>query len=676
MSKKEEEKLNISIFDPSPKDQEALDWAYKNFQIMWEVQNKPYEQFNNQTLSKYLENSRKTLNLLAKPRQDGRSNVKSVAPLNKLMAILAKIALKLPGLSVTATTRNNIVDRKRGEVLKDLWQWSNDNIDREEDGNTEYFFEAFDAAADGTVIIYEGFDNQTHKRKKITDYDPDTGEVKWKSEEYQTNICYGQTVAPEDFFVWNPYLRHLQKQPKVAWRTVYDKAHFDYEFSGYKKAKYVIAGGHNAQPMENNLYRTYLKDRIENNQVEVLRVYDKFEDRMVVVANGIPLSDSPLPWKHKKYPFASTIFSPFAGGAFFWGMSLVFKLKGDTQALETLYNLGIEQAKLAVNPPVLTTAENEAEDHQLLPGRQIIVDDPKQFEQLVFKSPDQSYFSFLNVISANIDLSSVDPASQGINQKDVTARGQIIAEENARKLMGIFNALMERLVMQKSKLRISNIVQFLLVPGAEFRVEGVMVEGPNNIPTQGIREMKVIGDEGEEAESPSQLQMIEDMAKVQGINLERLNFRASYLQNIKYSVKVISESSFQQGKSLRISLETEKQYAVFQLYPNIFQSASELFFKNLMKAYEDDPQPYLDAIAASIQANNAQIQAAGGAGAMTQGLAPGALGSQQSGQPMQQPQNQQANQRANAKVAPRQLISEMAGTKGGKPELKRLAGGG
>lgn len=669
---KEEKSEIIQVYNPTDKELKAQEWAYENFNIMWDVNNKPYEQFNGNTLAKYLEESRKTLNLMAKPRLDGRSNVKSVAPLNKLMAILARIALKRPTIDVTATTRNNIVDRKRGEILKDLWIWSNENIERDEDGDTEYFFEAFDGASDGTVLVYEGFDNQTHNRKKIKDYDPDTGEVKWEKEEFTTNICYSQTIMPEDFFIWNPYLRLLQKQPKVAWRTIYDKAHFNYEFKGYKKAKYVLPGGHISAPFDTVYYKTYWKDRIENNQIEVLRVYDRFEDRMVIIANGVVLSDSPLPWKHKLYPFGKTIFSPFAGGQFFWGMSLAFKLKGDKEALETLYNLGIEQAKLAVNPPILTTAENETEDNMILPGRQIIVDDPKQFEQLIFKSPDQSYFNFLKVIGENIDLASVDPVSSGINMQDVTARGQVIAEENARKLLGIFNRLMESLVMQKAKLRISNIIQFLLVPGAEFRVEGVMVEGPNNQPTQGIREMKVVGDEGEEAETPSQLQMIEDMAKVQGVNLERLNFKASYLQQIRYSVKVVGESAYQQGKSLRISLETEKLYAVFQLFPNIFQSASELFFKNLMKVYEDDPQPYLDAIAASIQANNQQIQAAGGQqmGAMTAGLSPGSFG--QKGNM----QAQMANAQANSKVAPRKLVSEMTGHTGGKPELKKLVGAG
>jgi len=38
-----------------------------------------------------------------------------------------------------------------------------------------------------------------------------------------------------------------------------------------------------------------------------------------------------------------------------------------------IHSLDNEQAKLAVNPPYLTTAENELQDNLLLPGRKIVV---------------------------------------------------------------------------------------------------------------------------------------------------------------------------------------------------------------------------------------------------------------------------------------------------------------
>jgi len=425
--------------------------------------------------------------------------------------------------------------------------------------------------------------------------------VEFEEEDFKTNNCFNVQIRPEDFFVWNPYIRSLQRQPKIAWRTIYDEDHFKEEFQGYKKAKYVKAGVSITENLADSYYKKYWQDRLYDKQVEVLRVFSKAEKRMVIVANGVVLLDSPFPWMHAKYPFSYTIFAPFAGGEFFWGMSFAFKLKGDVAALETLYNLGIEQAKLSVNPPQLTTNDNGIKNNSLLPGRILEVDNIDNFRELQFKSPDASYFNFIEIIGKNLDLASVDPVSQGMNIKGSTARGQVIAEENARKLLGIFNLMMENLVLQEAKLRIPNIVQFMLIPGTTYRMENANVNGQ-----QGVREIKVIGDR-QEAETPSQLEMIETMAEMQGITLERLNITPAYLQNAEWSIKVLSDSSYQQGKSLRIALETEKIGQVAQLFPNIFQSASELFFKDLMEVYDSNPEKYLDAAKQATSQNAMQM---------------------------------------------------------------------
>jgi len=416
-------------------------------------------------------------------------------------------------------------------------------------------------------------------------------------------VCFSIPVMPEDFFVWNIYLRSVQKQPFVCWRSIIDKEHFNYEFKNFKNTKHVLEKNAVVENFEESYYRERWANRIEKDEVEVLRVYSVPEDRYLVIANGVILQDSPMPWQNgepKKYPFASTINVPTAGGEFFYGMHLWHKLKGDVSALETLYNLGIEQAKLAVNPPYLTTAGNDLEDHMLLSGRQLEVDDINNFRELQFKSPDQSYFNFIEKIGQNIDFSSLDPVSQGQNVSNVTARGQVIAEENARKLLSQFNSMMENLVLQEAKLRIPNIIQFQLIPGAEFRVD-TEIDGRS-----GVREVKV-ADKSENLQTKEELDMIEGMAELQGVNLEALSITTNWLKGIKYSIKVVSESAYQQGKSLQIALAMERISQIAQLFPNIFQGASELFFIELYRAYDEDPQKFLDAAKQSVSAVDNQL---------------------------------------------------------------------
>lgn len=592
-------------YNPTDKELKTVKWAYDNFNIMWENNKRSYQQFNGKTLQEYVTAGRVAVNIMNQPREDGRSNVKSVTPLNKLLAILARTAQTRPDISVLAYNKQELIDKKRGEIIKDLYTWSYQNMQEEFDADIQYFFRAFDTITDGTMITYEGFDNQSHIQKNIIDYNPDTGDIKYEEKKFKTDQCFNQQVKLTDFFVWNPLMRSLQKQPRVCWRSVYDKVNFDAEFKGYKNHKFVEAGQF-IKNEDSDLYQNQWHNRVKDNQIEVLRMFEAPKgnsgDRMVIIANGVVLQDTPMPWQNgepKKYPFPKTICSPFAGGEFFWGMHLWHKLEGDVKALETLYNIGIEQAKLAVNPPMLNATENEIEDNNIMAGRILDVDNIDAIRELQFKSPDNSYFNFLDVIGKNIDFSTVDPVSEGKNVQKVTARGLVIAEENARKLLSVFNLMMENLVLQEAKLRIPNIIQFQFIAGKKFKVNNTDINGEigmREIEVANISAQDMIGVDKEKREVVgNNLQMIEKMAELHGINLEKVIIPFDYLESVKYNLTVIKESSFSKSKALDIAQYNERMATIANFFPEIFNSAKEIFFKDYMQKQDEDANKFLEA---------------------------------------------------------------------------------
>lgn len=623
-------KKDIPAYIPTDKEIATRAWVYKCFDVMWENQTRGYPQFNGMTLQQYLDESRQLFNLFSIPRSDGRSNIKTLSPLNKLMAILARVAQNRPKIKATAWNKANQIDVLRGDIIDDLYNWSLDNIENENHSDIDFFFSAFDCQSDGIVIDFEGYDGNEHTRKTITEYDPETGECKWKEEIYKIEQCYSKRIRPEEFFVLNPYIRNVQKQPKVAWRTNYDKSQFDEEFGGYKNSKYVVPKDGFGEKEIQTYYGERWTSRVSEGKVEVVRIFDRMQDRMAIVANGVVLSDSPFIWengKKKKYPFAVSTSAPFAGGEFFWGMSLGHKLRGDSAAIDTLYNLGIEQAKLAVNPPILYTPGNEIEDYALKSGKNLEVNDLNGFKELQFKSPDQSYFNFLSVMSKNIDFASVDPVSQGQNVGGTTARGQVIAEENARKLLSQFSMMMEDYELQKANLRIPNIIQFQMIPNKEFRIE-TTIDGQ-----KGIREVKVI-ESIDKGETPDFLDLVKYRAKISGINLSRINITVDYLRNCEYSLRILPQSIYEQSKSLSQALMKEYIGTIAQLFPNIFQSASELFFAKLSETYDEDGQKYLDAVKQNIQSKNMQmLQQMGQMGIKPGQPQPAGVGGQVASQP-------------------------------------------
>ncbi len=78
----------------------------------------------------------------------------------------------------------------------------------------------------------------------------------------------------------------------------------------------------------------------------------------------------------------------------------------------------------------------------------------------------------------------------------------MIAEENARKLLGVFNLMMENIVLQKAQVGIPNVIQFLIIPGATFRVD-TEIEGE-----QGVQEIEVFKDNEELGTAQTKFDMI------------------------------------------------------------------------------------------------------------------------------------------------------------------------
>jgi len=142
----------IELYNPTEKDIASRKWAYDGFRVMWDNSRRTYTQFCDKTLTQYLDESRKMLNLMSKPREDGRSNIKSTTPLNKLMAILARIALNRPSIQVSATSPYGNLDKKRGDILKDLYKHSYERLDNEFSADSDYFFRAFDCASAGVMV--------------------------------------------------------------------------------------------------------------------------------------------------------------------------------------------------------------------------------------------------------------------------------------------------------------------------------------------------------------------------------------------------------------------------------------------------------------------------------------------------------------------------------------------
>jgi hypothetical protein len=83
--------------------------------------------------------------------------------------------------------------------------------------------------------------------------------------------------------------------------------------------KYVYCKNSNEYKSETQTFMlTKFQDRVEDDEYEVIKYYNKSKDCYRVICNGVLLLDVPMLWGRikKYYPFAKQIFEPFSGREF------------------------------------------------------------------------------------------------------------------------------------------------------------------------------------------------------------------------------------------------------------------------------------------------------------------------------------------------------------------------
>jgi rubrerythrin len=602
-------------YNPSNADKEVIKRVYDDYSYMRNLRNNKYKYFNDRSLKDYVEDSQLRLNGYVPTREEQgkeswQSNVFHPITKNKFKASLAAVALDVPQTVIVAQNDKQDRDTTRAELIKNLVRFSYDQENKEE----QVFFEAWEASEKGTVIVYDGYLKSSSKKKIIKSYDPETGEIETEEQEVETeNGCVNFIVPLMNLYIkdWNIF--DIQKQPALCWIEKMDVDAFKKEFGKYPKFKDVEEGIQLPQKGENDtFFYEEWKDRVsEEEPVEVIRYYNKGKDEFVIIANGVKLFESPLILGKKKkwYPFAKTVFEPFATD-FFYGNSFPNTLMGEQDVINALFNMAIDKTYKSMAPALLIGNTNkddfDLEDQNTTIDTKIYVQDINQVREMPITGVNQSDVKMIDIISRGLDLSSVDSNQQGVAGRGVTAREVVIANENAKKLKGILYMFLKSLWIQKIRLRIMNIMIYYTQP----KVKNILGEGgkTKNIlddfqnfavedvdlsdGSKGIMDIQMYSDKSK-LPTPEQLtQQENDKRRKSGINHEILAITNDYLDDWIYDVRIESESIYQTESSLSQMKIEDKLRILGTYFPQLMMVNTNKLFKDTLIAYEDDPDEY------------------------------------------------------------------------------------
>lgn len=387
-------------------------------------------------------------------KKDYQYNVFDPITRDKVMAIISKSA----GLYEAQFFSKNKQHAKHSalvsSVLGAFYQDSTEKLNEKDENKLTMLA----ALIRPKVIWYEGWRYQQRTVRDIEERDEKTGEpTKYKERKIvHYNGPWGQRCHVLDIIPGSIRIRNLQEQPRFTWVPKMQHGEFKRMYGKYPGAKNVQAKGALASNDQDSLIRNDLKE----NEVEVVMFFEKWDDRLTIIANGVMLTKpgSPMPFSHKDYPFVWGGFEPL-DDEFIYDMPLPMKLLDMQDMSNEVLNLTLDMIWRALQEVYLVANGDSINDDVLYGGGFADVDDPKNFQQLQFGNS----FAFngaqnlRDVARRSIEGSSLDAPSSGqTGTRDITAREVLAAREAALEITTLFLDTMEAMEKGKARLRVLN----------------------------------------------------------------------------------------------------------------------------------------------------------------------------------------------------------------------------
>lgn len=627
----------MTVYNPSEKVIQARTDTYKDIEDMITVRNTKYRQMNggetgDRTPVAYWDDSDKRVNGYTPTKEeagkkDWQSNFFHHTTRNKLKAFIAGVALNVPDFVYKAVNASGVFSSKRAEVMKQLVKHS-----RVAHGNPQLdiFFEAWEAAVKGTVIKYDGYLKTKYKRKYIKSFDVSTGESEFDEREELVDDRPIDVLVPlSEFFFFDIHTFDVQDQPAVAWIQHYNRRQLEQEFFKYSNYIYLkdktgITSGQRFLDETKTYFYDKWGNRVKDkDDFEVVRYYNKEKDAYEIWINGVEMLRAPLLWgkRDKKYPFSKTIFEPFEGKQFFYGKSFPHLMEGIQDTDNTLINSILDKMYRSLKPQMLIGITNkdwfDVEDELVDEDNKMYVPNVEQVKPMPYNKVDNGDISMLEVVARMGDLTSgSDPAQQGVQGQGVTAREVLVADEHARKLKGLFFVFLEDLWLQKTRLRILNILthymqpkidkitnkgsevlqevmKILNVPDVEFSdgtvgTLGIQIaqgkEGRSNLRTKGITPQDML--------SVPQIEAREGIAKNEGVNFKLIAFTSDYLDDWEFDFVVMPESLFANEQSKSLAFFEDRIQKMMTIFPEYLASNKEKEFRKFTEIFGESVDDY------------------------------------------------------------------------------------
>ena len=404
-------------------------------------------------------------------KEDWQNNVFDPITRDKVIAILSRMAAQRMRAELVIKP-NSIFDTKQTRQRRQIFQDLLDAANRKNKDALQLIWEMFQGLSEGTVFGYEGWKKDRRRAEFVVEYNPDTGEKKTETREYNDwDDVYGEIVPLEEMF------------PETIWVSDWRKVHKTFRaremfWDGFKAEFGKRTGANNVQKasqyfVNNGNAKWGIPADTHPENVFVLEFFDDKHDKYGLWANGVELYYGCLPWNHKRIPFWHAIAEPIHL-QFLFGKSLPDRLMGMQDIDNALFNAMLDQLFLALNSPIVVAGQVEdMDDGYLEMGRTYQADVGTKIEKARMGVVDPAAQLMLQNIKRSMDETGGSAQSVGVPTGGRKTKYEVQQlQEGALTLAGLFLQLMEHALSSKYELRMANILQYYAMPRDEKNEDG------------------------------------------------------------------------------------------------------------------------------------------------------------------------------------------------------------
>ncbi len=207
-------------------------------------------------------------------------------------------------------------------------------------------------------------------------------------------------------------------------------------------------------------------EELEGDKVQVLRYYNKYTDKYVILVNDVILRDGPLPFNHKELPFVVHRYLQLPET--FWGISLPMLVESQQEEVEVFRNLQIQQGRIAQSPPALIRDEVfesvDSQYNRITPGLKINVDgdiSPASIRFLEIPGPRFDVSALSRTIEEDsVKVTGINPMQYAMPTNQ-PVRNNLLVMESSQKMIRKFFKLWAEGEREAYRQYVSLLQQFL-----------------------------------------------------------------------------------------------------------------------------------------------------------------------------------------------------------------------